>query len=69
MCCGGGHWVVSAVLTAEKQKCRGCLLSAVLLFIQQFREGRGQNIDQVYKDSLRLVYPKIQSEELHTVTI
>lgn len=47
------------MLTEEKQKCRRCLLSAVLLFIQQFREGRGQNIDPVYMDPLRPLYPKI----------
>lgn len=41
------------MLSGEKPKCRGCLLSAVLLFIQQFREGRGgwggEGIDPLYK--------------------
>lgn len=44
--------MVSSVLTSEKQKCRGRSLSALSLFIQHFKEGRGQNIDPVYTDLL-----------------
>lgn len=41
ICC-----TASAMLTGEKQKCRGCLPLAVLLFIQQSREDRAKILIQ-----------------------
>lgn len=40
------------MLTGPKENRRECPLSALLLFIQQFRQSKGPNIDPGYTDLL-----------------